>query len=147
MDRDKALENISSTGVYVLKRIGSAVQRLTGTPVTRRGHTDLAINGTKFSGNAQRRKSHAVLFHGTFLLDFDMDIIEELLPMPTHQPEYREGRSHREFLVNLGLDAAGLTAALQEEWDATAAYGQLPLEEIRTLAESRYLNHDWTYRF
>jgi hypothetical protein len=49
--------------------------------------------------------------------------------------------------MNLGLDAATLTAALQEEWDATTAYGQLPIEEIRALAESRYLNHDWTYRF
>ena len=26
-----------------------------------------------------------------------IDLIEELLPMPTHQPEYREGRSHGDF--------------------------------------------------
>ena len=147
LERDKALENISTTGTYVLERIASAVKRLTGEQVTRQGHTDLVINGRKFSGNAQRRKSKAVLFHGTFLLGFDLKVIEELLPMPTHQPEYREGRSHGEFLMNLGLDAATLTAALQEEWDATTAYGQVPLEDLRALAESRYLNHDWTYRF
>jgi lipoate-protein ligase A len=147
MERDKALESISSTGIYVLERIGGAVQRLMGEAVVRRGHTDLVIDGRKFSGNAQRRKSNAVLFHGTFLLGFDLQVIEELLPMPTHQPEYREERPHGEFLMNLGLDAATLSAALQDEWDATTAYGQLPLEDIRTLAESRYLNHDWTYRF
>ena len=147
IERDAALENITSTGSYVLERIARAVSRLAGLPVAHQGHTDLVSGGRKFSGNAQRRKSNAVLFHGTLLLDFDMDIIEELLPMPGHQPEYREGRSHQEFLVNLGLDAAELTAALRREWDATTAYGQLPLEEIRALAETRYLNHDWTYRF
>lgn len=145
--RDTALENITSTGTYVLERIAAAVHHLTGFPIERRGHTDLVLGGRKFSGNAQRRKSNAVLFHGTFLLDANLDIIEELLPMPSHQPDYRKGRPHREFLVNLGLDAATLTAALKEEWQATAAYGGLPLEEIRSLAESRYLNHDWTYRF
>jgi lipoate-protein ligase A len=147
MERDKALENISSTGIYVLERVGGVVQRLTGDAVARRGHTDLVINGRKFSGNAQRRKTNAVLFHGTFLLDFTVDIIEELLPMPTHQPEYREGRPHGEFLMNIGLDAETITAALREEWQASADYGPLPLEDIRTLAETRYLNHDWTYRF
>ncbi len=125
----------------------AVVERLTGDRVTRQGHTDLVINGRKFSGNAQRRKSKAVLFHGTLLLGFDLPVIEELLPMPTHQPEYRKGRPHGGFLMNLGLDAATLTAALQEEWGATTAYGNLPLDAIRTLAESRDLNHDWTYRF
>ena len=147
IDRDAALGNITSTGTYVLERIAAAIHRLTGFPIEQRGHTDLVLGGRKFSGNAQRRKTNAVLFHGTFLLDANMDIIEELLPMPSHQPEYRKGRHHREFLVNLGLDAAALTAALQEEWSATSAYGQMPVEEIRALAESRYLNHDWTYRF
>jgi lipoate-protein ligase A len=147
IERDAALENITSTGAYVLERIARTVEHLAGFPVERQGHTDLVLGGRKFSGNAQRRKNHAVLFHGTFLLDFDMDIIEELLPMPGHQPEYREGRSHGEFLMNLGLDAATLTAALQEEWDATTDFGPLPMEDIRALAETRYLNHDWTYRF
>jgi lipoate---protein ligase len=147
MDRDPALENISSTGVYVLERIAAALERITGATVTQRGHTDLVIDGRKFSGNAQRRRAHAVLFHGTFLLRFDLGLIEELLPMPTHQPEYREGRSHGEFLMNLGLESAALTAALREEWCAVEPYGRLPLDEIRTLAESRYLDHDWTYKF
>lgn len=147
MDHDPALANISSTGVYVLERIAAAVKRVTGAVVEHQGHTDLVIDGRKFSGNAQRRRARAVLFHGTFLLGFDLDIIEELLPMPTHQPEYRGGRSHGEFLMNLGLDAAVLNAALREEWGAVEPYGQLPLDEIRALAEARYLDHDWTYKF
>lgn len=147
MDRDPALENISSTGSYVLERIAAVVEQVTGAVVNHHGHTDLVIGGRKFSGNAQRRKARAVLFHGTFLLGFDLDLIEELLPMPTHQPEYRERRPHGEFLMNLGVDAAALTAALREAWDATTPYGQLPMEDIRTLAETRYLDHDWTYRF
>jgi lipoate---protein ligase len=36
-------------------------------PVAVLGHTDLALGGRKFSGNAQRRKRWSLLFHGTFL--------------------------------------------------------------------------------
>src|SRR5690349_10102254 len=58
------------------------------------GHTDLAIAGRKFSGNAQRRKRTHLLFHGSILLDVDLDLLEQVLPPPSLQPEYRQGRKH-----------------------------------------------------
>ena len=42
------------------------------------GHTDLCINNVKFSGNSQRRKKHWILFHGTFLYNYDLSIIDSL---------------------------------------------------------------------
>src|SRR5713226_6021948 len=75
---------------------------LPGDPVTVEGFTDLAVNGLKFSGNAQRRKRRCLLFHGTFLLDLDLALVEKLLRPPSRQPAYRENRSRAEFLTVVG---------------------------------------------
>ena len=39
------------------------------------GHTDLTVDGLKFSGNSQRRRRKFLLFHGTFLLKFDLTLV------------------------------------------------------------------------
>jgi lipoate-protein ligase A len=147
MEREPDLATISATNAYILHRIANAIAPLLGSPVELRGHTDLVFNGRKFSGNAQRRKERALLFHGTMLIDFDFAVIEALLPLPSSQPEYRAGRSHTEFLTNIPLRANIITDALRNEWCADRPYGSFPLDAVRSLAESRYLNHDWTYRF
>ena len=49
-----------------------ALGQALGQAVEIEGHTDLAIDGVKFSGNAQRRRRDALLFHGTILLGFDL---------------------------------------------------------------------------
>ena len=67
------------------------------------GISDLALDGRKFSGNAQHRKRLCTLFHGTFLLSFDITLIETFLQMPSRQPAYRKERSHEDFLCNLGM--------------------------------------------
>lgn len=147
MERDPDLATISSTNRHILQRMAGTLAGLLNLPVEVRGHTDLVCNGRKFSGNAQRRKEHALLFHGTFLLAFDLSVIENLLPLPSLQPEYRAGRSHKEFLTNIPLRADSIIGALRREWCADEAYGLFPPDAVRTLAESRYLNHEWTYRF
>ncbi len=82
------------------------------------GHTDLTRDGLKFSGNAQRRRRNFILFHGTFLLNFDLALIGELLPMPSRQPCYRDARTHEQFLTNLPLSAPAVKAALRQAWGA-----------------------------
>ena len=73
------LQSISTTNTFILKRHQSALAALLQAPVEAQGHTDLAIGGLKFSGNAQRRTRHSVLFHGSFLLDLDIDLVEKAL--------------------------------------------------------------------
>src|SRR5712691_11540818 len=91
---------------------------LPGGPVTVEGFTDLAVNGLKFSGNAQRRKRRCLLFHGTFLLDFDLSLVQKLLRPPSRQPAYRANRSHADFLTVVGWQASAIKAALQKVWNA-----------------------------
>ncbi len=66
-----------------------------------RGASDVAVEDRKISGNAQARRWRALLVHGTLLVDFDSDLAEKVLLHPLREPEYRHGRSHRDFLVTL----------------------------------------------
>jgi lipoate-protein ligase A len=112
-----------------------------------RGHTDLALNGVKFSGNAQRRKKRALLFHGSILLDFNLALISELLPMPSREPDYRLSRGHQEFLTNLGMPASTVKAALAQAWNASAQLTKAPLESMSRLALEKYSTKDWNFKF
>lgn len=66
-----------------------------------RGTSDVAVGDRKISGNAQARRWKALLVHGTLLVEFDVDLAGQVLLHPPREPEYRQGRSHREFLVTL----------------------------------------------
>src|SRR3974390_1391239 len=74
---------ISSTNDFILERNREALAALLKAPVEKRGQTDLAIGSLKFCGNAQRRRKRCLLFHGSFLLNLDLELIERVLPMPS----------------------------------------------------------------
>jgi lipoate-protein ligase A len=118
------------------------------------GHTDLALVSSraslapslKFSGNAQRRKKHFLLFHGTFLLQFDIPMIDKFLRMPSKEPDYRKGRSHKNFLTNLGLDADVVKTALRETWEASRPLEVVPRAAITLLARDKYVTNEWNFK-
>jgi lipoate-protein ligase A len=122
-------------------------QRTAHPTIAIRGHTDLAIGERKFSGNSQRRRKHFLLFHGTFLLNFNLALISELLPMPVKQPEYREHRVHTEFLTNLNVDANEVKAALRQAWKAEEPLKNPPLEKTAALAREKYAAREWNFKF
>ncbi len=63
--------------------------------------SDVVVGDRKISGNAQCRRWKSVLLHGTVLVGFDYDLADAVLRQPTREPEYRGGRTHRDFLVTL----------------------------------------------
>ena len=65
------------------------------------GTSDVSVGNRKISGNAQCRRWKSLLLHGTILVDFDYDLADAVLRHPKCEPEYRSGRTHREFLVTL----------------------------------------------
>jgi lipoate-protein ligase A len=111
------------------------------------GHTDLTFDELKFSGNSQRRRKTFLLFHGTFLLNFDLALIEILLLMPTKQPDYRQHRAHSEFLTNLHLPADAVKQALRSAWDATAPLKEIPHDQIAALTREKYSTAAWNLKF
>ena len=112
-----------------------------------RGHTDLAIGDRKFSGNAQRRKRRAVLFHGSFLLNFDVAMIERTLRLPSKQPGYRADRGHSEFLTNLNISADAVNTALRKVWRAAKVLKGFQTEQTRKLVEQKYRADAWNLKF
>jgi len=137
---------ISGTTQFILERNLSALQGLLRDRIAISGSSDLAINGMKFSGNAQRRTRHALMFHGTFLLDFDIDLVERVLRLPSNQPRYRAGRTHRDFLRNIPLRSDAVRTALRDAWHATQEADDIPPDTLRKLARERYADPGWTHR-
>ena len=111
------------------------------------GISDLAVGGRKFSGNAQHRKRLCSLFHGTFLLGFDLGLIETYLPMPSKQPAYRGGRSHGDFLCNLSMTPRDVRRALKQVWEADEELQEIPLERIEALKRERYSRDEWNFKY
>ena len=111
------------------------------------GISDLALNGRKFSGNAQHRKRLFTLFHGTFLLSFDITLIETFLRMPSKQPVYRNERSHQDFLCNLRMTPQDVRRALKQAWDAKDRFAEIPFDRIQELLRERYSRDEWTLKY
>jgi len=117
--------------------------------------TASAPNGAlkKIAGNAQARKRHSVLVHGSLLADPNWELIECVLKFPSRPPDYRAGRSHREFLTSLKelglphtLEAFG--DALKTTVNSTLATEALPTElaRMRELADKKYSRDEWNLR-
>jgi lipoate-protein ligase A len=148
------LASITSANKFIMKRnreaIATSLNTEHGTRNTElsvQGHTDLTLDGVKFSGNAQRRKKHFLLFHGTFLLHFDLALVEKYLLMPSKQPDYRQNRTHKDFLMNLEVSAESVKRTLQEVWRASGPLNAIPNATIASLARDKYATDEWNFKF
>lgn len=136
------LASLAGTHPYVLERLCQALDPL-AQGVRRRGISDLALGPLKFSGNSLRVRRHALLYHGTLLYDFPLQHISSFLRMPPRQPDYRQQRSHDEFLTNLGLSAEVLRSALTHAWQAHTRTTDWPRERVAELVRTRYRHPAW----
>jgi lipoate-protein ligase A len=121
----------------------SAIEACAGQQVNVEGVSDLAVNGRKFSGNAQKRGSRALLFHGSFLLDADLDLIKNCLRHPTSEPGWRNNRSHTDFITNLRRPTADIVQALSRAWSATPAPPPDLHSQIDLLCGEKYHQKKW----
>jgi len=139
--------SIPATNHFILHRHRDVLSALLGAPVEWQGQTDLSIGGLKFAGNSQRRRRRFLLFHGSFLLRLDLRLLEQALPLPSRQPDYRASRSHADFLINLNVPASMISNALIKAWDAAAPLAPLPSSQITLLAHEKYSRDEWNFRF
>jgi lipoate-protein ligase A len=151
IDKWAHLSSITGANQFIMQRNADALGRVLGRPVSVQGYTDLAIAQLKFSGNAQRRKRTHLLFHGAILLNLDMMLLDAVLPMPSLQPGYRGGRTHGEFLTQLGLPPGPVKQALRAAWDANEPLNpDAPWPEWRSdiakLVAEKYSRHEWNFR-
>jgi lipoate-protein ligase A len=139
--------NIPATYEFVLKRHQGCIAELLQFDVHISGGSDLTVSGRKFSGNAQHRKRHFTVVHGTFLLNFDFSLIQQILPHPSREPAYRQRRSHNDFLMNLPIEAELLKRALRAAWKVNEKLDCVPDERIDRLVGERYSRREWNLKF
>jgi len=140
------LSTIPGANAWIMERNRSILQGLLDRPVTIEGHTDLAVDGRKCSGNAQRRRRHHLLFHGTILHGIPPGLISRFLRFPSAQPDYRRGRPHAEFVGNVPTDPDALRDAWIRGWRATPATGPFPAGETLAAMAERYGDPAWHAR-
>jgi lipoate-protein ligase A len=105
----RELEGIASTKRFCNRLLLAALDADLGIVEDVSG--DLVVNARKVGGLALRRVRTAVLLHGTILEGAPLATIDEALRHPLHEPAYRGGRAHIDFLGNLPrLDAVALEA-------------------------------------
>ncbi|BCM90329.1 octanoyltransferase LipM [Abditibacteriota bacterium] len=146
IEKGQAL-NVGATNDFVMSRVRDALKPLLEGEVAIQGHTDLTWRGLKFSGNAQKRRAHFFLFHGTVLVDFDLELVGSVLRPPSKEPTYRAKRSHLDFITNVPLQREVVKSALAAAFDANEPTGQRPMERVEQLVEKRYARSEWNFRF
>ena len=143
--RAAALGEIRPSYKYILERIRTALADLA--PDMRcAGTSDLACGGRKFSGNAQQRKRNYLLHHGTLLYAFDVSRLSRYLRSPARQPDYRGGREHADFLMNLPTSAAELKQRLRAAWGGDTELQAWPHDMVKQLVEEKYSRLEWVRR-
>ncbi len=69
--------------------------------VTSDGVSDLVLDNRKIGGSCIYRTRGLVYYSTTLLVMPNLEMIERYLPHPPREPDYRAGRSHRNFLGSL----------------------------------------------
>lgn len=115
MVRRPQLRFIDAAHRYVLGTLEAALAPL-APGVCRQGTSDLALGDRKFSGNSLRVKRDHLLYHGTLLYDFPLELIGACLGVAPRQPAYRGGRSHDDFVCNLPVSVNDLRRAVAQAW-------------------------------
>jgi lipoate-protein ligase A len=134
------LESVSHTTNYVLSLVQSALHTIAPNS-QQKGISDLVENNIKFSGNAQRRLKHAILFHGTILYQFDLTLVESYLKHPPIQPDYRKNRNHLSFIKNISTTYESLVQAFTRQTSEKITNTDVPIPiDILTKTKNRGLD-------
>lgn len=147
-DAAPGLHAVDRAQQFVLERIAQALRSL-GPPVEVLGLGDLTIGGRKCAGSAQRRLRHYFLVHCTLLYGFPLPLISRYTALPRRQPAYRVGRSHADFLVNLGLSREDLVRTIRSAWRGEASPGDpppVPEGLVQQLVETKFGTKAWVER-
>ena len=135
---DQAHRTVMETMASALKSIGVETQI--------EGTCDLTIGGRKVSGNSLRVKKNFLIYHGTMICDFDTAAISQCLDTPVRQPDYRNNRSHDQFITSIPATTEQLRTAIAKAWQAEEAFTDWPKELTQKLAAEKYRNEEWLRR-
>ena len=67
--------------------------------LSQNGISDISFQNKKIAGTSIFRKKHLLVYQGSVLVHPKMELISKLLAHPSREPDYRNGRDHKEFLT------------------------------------------------
>ncbi len=136
------LQMVDVAHEFVMQQMVAALKPV-APQLTYAGTCDLVIDGRKVSGNSLRVRRDWLLYHGTLLLDMDLQNIERYLNHPPREPDYRQHRKHHDFVANIGCAAEEATQLLQRQWQAIVGNVELPLAMTDELVKQKYTQDSW----
>jgi lipoate-protein ligase A len=147
--RRPELRNLAAAHRWALGALAEALTPLVP-DVRCRGTSDLAIGldeatALKFSGNSARCRREYLLYHGTLLYDFPLELIERLLGAPPRTPAYRGGRGHGAFVTNLPLGVEELRRAIAAHFHAVEPCPVWPRQRTARLVAEKYARPAWNF--
>ena len=66
-----------------------------------KGISDIAINDKKILGSSMYKRKDAIFYHAVLNISEPVETIEEYLKYPDREPDYRNGRSHINFVTSI----------------------------------------------
>jgi lipoate-protein ligase A len=107
------------------------------------GLSDIVFGQRKIAGTSLFRSRNYLLYQASILVELDMGLINQTLKSPTKEPSYREGRSHKEFLLGLSAIESSATVenvARQIEREFEASAKEIFGSEFVTPLEDQFAN-------
>lgn len=144
-----AFERFTRPLIHALAQVGVKAQN--------QGRNDVNIAGKKFSGNAQYRRHHRLLHHGTILFSTDLEMMAGALNVDHSKMESKGVRSVSKRVTNIAghlprpLELKEfqtiLTREIQQEWGREEALtlSAVDLYNINRLRDEKYATWDWVY--
>ncbi len=142
------INTVRGSYCYIFDRLKASFAAA-GVVMLHQGISDLVVAGRKVSGNAQRRKKRFILHHGTLLYAADIGAIGTYLKEPKDRPDYRQDKSHAEFVGNIGICREELVGCLLQAFPGTTS-DLAPSDDeavlTQSLAQTKYADPAWTLR-
>jgi lipoate-protein ligase A len=120
---------------------------------------DILVNGKKISGSAQTRRNHAILQHGTVLLDTDVNKMFSILKVPSEKLKDKLISNVKERVTSIKevlLEdvrfediCSSLASGFEKALNIELVQGELSETEMNLAHEikrDRYSNSDWNLR-
>jgi lipoate-protein ligase A len=89
--------------------------------LNQKGLSDISFRGRKIAGTSLFRSRNYLLYQASIVVEPNLSLINACLLHPSKEPDYRQGRSHSEFMTSL-FDICGVESGeILQQFDKNLA--------------------------
>jgi len=115
------ISDVLTTHLYFRKinqKIIDALRSVDVKDLKMKGISDISIGVKKILGSSIYRKNNTVFYHAVLNVSESSDTLETYLSYPKREPDYRQGRKHKNFVTSLfhesyNIDISKIISALK----------------------------------